>query len=377
MSRPSILALGRFDGDAGTEHVSAIVLGDLARDCDVRLLAWGTAGSFFAQLRPALAGLYRFSTGRGSGVRNALRLWLHIARFRPRAVIAFDYRMALPLGMALGWLPVSLRPRSVLSHHLPLAFRLAQAAPRERRRAMACLPRFDMHTVPSAPIAGELQQVLPALPAERIRVLPNGVDVAALQLRAQEASPLPLQEGVRYRCVFVGALRPDKRVDLLLQALHALPERQACQLLVIGDGSERERLQAEMERLQLGEHCVFVGAVANPHPLLAAADLYVQISRRETFGLAPLEAMAHGVPVLAMCEQPDGLRTVLQDGVQGRLLEGQDAEAFAVAWHALLQDNEARRRMGEAGRAQAARFSLAAMCDGYRRLLGVEAGHAG
>lgn len=371
--RPLVLAFGRFDGDGGTEHISAAVIEDISRHCDVLLWAWGRSGHFFATLIPHVQNVHRFFTGRWSGVRNAVRLWLFIGALRPQALIAFDYRMALPLGMALSWLPKSRRPRSVLSHHLPIAFRLDQAGSRERARAHAYLPLFDVHTVPSPAITGDLRQALPAIPAQRIRILPNGIDAAALQRQAEQPFLLPSSPtGVRFHCVSVGALRPDKRVDLLLQAMHELPDREHCQLVIIGDGPERGRLEAMAGELDLAERCLFLGAMGNPHPLLARADLFVQISRRETFGLAPLEAMAHGVPVLAMCEHGDGLRTVLQDGVQGRLIEGANLQAFVQAWHSLLADAGMRRRMGEAGKLQAQRFSARDMCQGYRRLLGLE-----
>lgn len=372
MNRPLILALGRFEGDAGTEHISAAVLGDLARDCDIRLWTWGRSGHSFARLSPHMLRVSRFFTGHGAGLRNAVCLWLYIRTLRPQALIAFDYRMALPVGMALSWLPLSRRPRSLLSHHLPVASRLAQAGRRERARALAHLPLFDVHTVPSAPIAEELRQALPALATERIHILPNGIDVDDLHRKALEPLQMPkAPAGVRFRCVSVSALRPDKRLDQLLHAWKELPDKAQCQLLVIGDGPERGHLEAMANELQLGGHCLFLGALANPHPVLARADLFVQISKRETFGLAPLEAMAHGVPVLAMCEQADGLHTILQDGVQGRLIEGNNRHAFVQAWQALLTDADTRRRMGEAGRVQAQRFPAGAMYRDYRQLLGL------
>ncbi|MGP4004613.1 glycosyltransferase, partial [Streptomyces sp. 8N706] len=164
------------------------------------------------------------------------------------------------------------------------------------------------------------------VPGHRIHVVPNGIDARLFRFdpaaRAAARVRLGIPEGA-FVAGAVGRLVPGKRYDVLLRALAELP---AVQLLLAGDGPERSALERLAVRLDiadrvhlLGERdgggaCVDAGDAgvsadtggagmcAGPAPdipgLLAAMDVFVSPSTEETFGLAVLEALAAGLPVL-------------------------------------------------------------------------------
>ncbi|WP_432124416.1 glycosyltransferase [Streptomyces sp. C10-9-1] len=136
------------------------------------------------------------------------------------------------------------------------------------------------------------------VPPGRIRTVPNGIDArrfafdpaARRRLRAE----LRLPDGV-FTVAGVGRLVAGKRFDALVEAVAALP---GAVLLLAGDGPERAALRAQAARLGAAERIRLLGAREDVPELLAAADLFVSASREEAFGLAVVEALAAGLPVL-------------------------------------------------------------------------------
>ncbi|HRP08952.1 MAG TPA: glycosyltransferase, partial [Gemmatimonadales bacterium] len=101
----------------------------------------------------------------------------------------------------------------------------------------------------------------------------------------------------------------------------------------------------------------FLGRLDSVAPILAAADLFVLPSQTESFGLAALEAMACGAPVVAA--RTGGLSEVIEDGIDGILEPVGSVEAMARRAVALLRDPEAYGRMRDAAIARASTFSAA------------------
>lgn len=181
-----------------------------------------------------------------------------------------------------------------------------------------------------------------------IEVIPYGVP-----LPADEGPPRPAEGGPPV-LLFVGRLVARKGVDRLLEALGRLRER-PWRLEVVGFGPLRGALQAQAERLGLAERVAFLGRV--PHEELAAAyrraDLFVlpatldERADTEGLGVVLLEAMAHGVPVLAT--RRGGIVDVVEHGRTGLLVED-DVAAIAGGIAQLLDDPDAGRTMGERAR---------------------------
>ncbi|MEL6343175.1 MAG: glycosyltransferase [Myxococcota bacterium] len=190
------------------------------------------------------------------------------------------------------------------------------------------------------------------MPARRKRVIENGIDLTRFQ-------PGPLRSGPMRRLLAVGRLAPQKGFDVLLRALHGVPD---LSLTILGEGEQRPLLQALAD--PLGDRVRMPGWVADIRPFLADADLVVIPSRWEGFGLIAVEAMASGRPVLA--SGVDGLVEVIGDA--GMLVPPSDPGALAAALLDLKQDRPAREEMRRRGLAQAERFDIRRTADRYAAL---------
>jgi N-acetyl-alpha-D-glucosaminyl L-malate synthase BshA len=171
----------------------------------------------------------------------------------------------------------------------------------------------------------------------------------------------------------VSNFRAVKRIDLVVQAFAKVAAQRPAVLVMVGDGPERGPAQAMVRSLGLQQRCCFLGNREDCVPILQAADLFVQASDSESFGLAALEAQACGVPVVST--DVGGVAEVIRDGETGLLTPSGDAEALAAASGSLLGDEERWKRMSDAARRSAAgRFARAAAVDAYeacyRRVLG-------
>jgi rhamnosyl/mannosyltransferase len=149
--------------------------------------------------------------------------------------------------------------------------------------------------------------------------------------------------------MFLGVLRYYKGLDVLLHAMTGV----AGHLLVVGRGPHRAAVERLVRRLGLQERVTLTGEVsdARRRVLLHASDLLVlpSIDRSEAFGIAQLEAMACGKPVVSS-DLPTGVRAVNRHGVTGLLVPPGDADALARALSRVLDDAALRAELGEAAR---------------------------
>ncbi|MGA9349015.1 MAG: glycosyltransferase family 4 protein [Anaerolineae bacterium] len=200
----------------------------------------------------------------------------------------------------------------------------------------------------------ELMQMRPEAVAE----LPNGVD--ALRFRPDlDGSGLRAQYRLKHTdqvVLFVGALDRAhyfKGIGILLQALACLPDK-GIRLLVVGDGNLRPTYQAQAIGLGLWDRVIFCGRVLDEalpaHYALCDLLVLPSTTMGEAFGVALLEAMACGKPVIA--SNLPGVRSVVSDGEDGLLVRPGDVDDLAKKIQMLLDDPQQRREMGERGRAK-------------------------
>lgn len=199
-----------------------------------------------------------------------------------------------------------------------------------------------------------LHRVPTGIPLERFR-RPPGTDFAG-GFRARHGIPAD-----RPLALFVGRAAHEKNIDFLLEALpHA---RAACPGLILAiasDGPALPALKQQAEALGISAMTRFVGYLDRAHELpacYAAADLFVFASRTETQGLVLLEAMAAGLPVLALAEL--GTREIVEPR-RGALPAPQTPQEFGTAMAALLNDPAERRRMAADAVSFAAEWSTEA-----------------
>jgi glycosyltransferase involved in cell wall biosynthesis len=199
-------------------------------------------------------------------------------------------------------------------------------------------------------------------------VIPNAVDV--------DAYPRALLERAVPRLISVGRLAPPKDWSTLLAALAALDPDAFAEVVIVGEGRERGRLEAELAARSLDRRARLLGERDDVPELLSGADVFVLASRSEGLPLSVIEAMAAGLPVVA--SDVGGLRELVRDGETGVLVPPGDPAALADALRPLLIDHELRRRLGRAGRERAkALFDLSAFRRAHLELYRRELAAAG
>lgn len=176
------------------------------------------------------------------------------------------------------------------------------------------------------------------VPQERIEVIPNFVDTEVFRPDRQPCHRAALAPGGEKILMHVSNFRAVKRVldcvDILARVRRELPVR----LVFVGDGPDRVRAEERARQLGVDEHVLFLGKHQSVHELLSCADVFLLPSESESFGLAALEAMASGAPVVA--SNAGGLPEVVPDGVAGVLAPVGDIDAMSAGVLRLLRDPE-------------------------------------
>lgn len=210
------------------------------------------------------------------------------------------------------------------------------------------------------------------VPRDRIAVIPNGIDLARLDRLRGGTIPTPSESDL-LAFVSVGRIVPNKGLDLLAAALGSIRDDlpRGWRWQHVGDGPARGALDAAITRAGIAPHTHLLGAVgdANLHRTLAAATLFVHPTRYEGSSLVTLEAMAHGLPVIAAAA--GGIPDKVIEGVTGWLVPPGDAARLAAAiLHAATLPRPTLAAMGAAGRTRVVEdFSLNRTLDLTEALL--------
>jgi rhamnosyl/mannosyltransferase len=189
---------------------------------------------------------------------------------------------------------------------------------------------------------------------DRCTVIPYGIDLPAFELTDTERIVVEQRRAVAGEgtVLFVGVLRPYKGVDVLLRAM----ARVKAKLVVVGRGPNRLELSGLAARLGISNRVSFLGEVSESERriLLHSCDVFVlpSIDNREAFGIAQLEAMACGRPVIAS-DLPTGVRFVNKNQMTGLLVPPGDSDALAAALQRLLGDERLRQTLGNAAKRRA------------------------
>jgi glycosyltransferase involved in cell wall biosynthesis len=216
------------------------------------------------------------------------------------------------------------------------------------------------------------------LPADRIEVIPNGLDPARF------AAPLDPAEARRRLAIpaqaplvgWVGRMSAEKRPDLFLETARLVAARMPEAFFVMAGGGEMmEAMRARAADLQLGSRLIFVGAVDHPEEVLAAIDLLVLTSDFEGLPNVIMEAMAASRPVVAT--DGGGCRELVSDRTTGLLARPGDPGDLATKTIEILQQPDRGRRMGSAGHDRVLReFTLERMIRSFEGLYQRAAGRA-
>ncbi|AKB76148.1 Glycosyltransferase [Methanosarcina lacustris Z-7289] len=190
---------------------------------------------------------------------------------------------------------------------------------------------------------------------EDIVILPNGIELdkfKGLSSRKQN------NDKTKKTIIFVGTLRPVKGIEYLIKAMNSIHEQLPnTDLLIVGDGPDREKMETLVQELNLQDCIHFVGKVSNEEipEYMAQADLFALPSLSEGFGIVNIEAMAAGLPIVTT--NVGGLPEIVINGENGFLVEPKNPEALAETILLILSDNDLKARISMNNQMKAEQYS--------------------
>ncbi|MCX7863566.1 MAG: glycosyltransferase, partial [Novosphingobium sp.] len=205
-------------------------------------------------------------------------------------------------------------------------------------------------------------------PPARVKLIPNGINIAAYR-RKPVANALPRivkRKGELWLGTLAG-LRQVKDLPRLVRVFAALDE--PWQLVILGEGPEREAIRAEAKRLNLSHRVHLPGFVKDPARAVGLFDLFALSSRSEQFPISVVEAMAAGLAIVS----PDVGDVASMVSAENRpfITPAGDEAALRRAIAALAGDPALRERIGRANRVLASRaYDEKSMIDAYRSVYG-------
>ena len=363
-------------GCGGAERVTACLSNHWAgKGWDVTIMTLAGCDRDFYALEPSVRrsalGLSRDSrhmlSGALNNMRRLVRLRREIRERRPDVAIGMMTGANCLLALACAGLGLTVLGSERI--HPPL-FPLSPVWQRVRRLTY---PHLDGIVAQTAQSACWLRE---NAGARSVTVIANPLEYP-LQSHEPRVDPKDILGGGPGRKVLlaVGRLEAQKGFDRLLEAFARLaPRVPDWRLVILGEGGLRAELHRQAATLGIAERACFPGRVGNIADWYMAADLYVLTSRYEGFPNTLLEAMAHGLPVVAVdCET--GPRDVIRPGVDGLLVPQGDQTGLTAALERLMSDESLRRRLGREARSVRERFAtarIARLWEDFMKSVGVK-----
>jgi len=284
-----------------------------------------------ARARPSASGHVVARPRSGHDLRSLLE---HLRLFRDLEPDIVHASLASPWSCqyAVAAAALARRPRIVAVYQLAVP----PVSERQRRAKRLTAKAIDRHVGVGKRTSREIESLL-GLPSDSVRTIHNGVpDELTAVAREQRRTPL---------VGTIGRLEPQKGVDVLIRALADVED---ATLLVVGDGSEREKLEELARAVGVSERVEWKGWSDTPRSYLGMLDVFVLPSRNEGFPLALLEALLAGTAVVAT--DVGSVAEAIRDGETGLLVPPEDHIALAGALRRLIEDQALGLRMGERGR---------------------------
>ncbi len=251
-------------------------------------------------------------------------------------------------------------PRVITFHTLgliKLQSRAGEAEPVRRQETERDLMASATRIIAYSPHERDSMVRLYGADPGKILLIPCGVDLQMFRPLDQHTVRDRLGLDGEKVLLFVGRIEPLKGLELLIHATAQMDTSQPLRVLVVGGGlehdSEVERMRGLARRLEISEIVDFIGRVDHEElPVYYnAADVCVVPSFYESFGLAALESMACGTPVVAT--RVGGLSTIVQHGHTGYLKSWRCPEAFAGSLEMIISNRRLQQSMGHAARRRA------------------------
>ncbi|WP_051023880.1 glycosyltransferase family 4 protein [Thiorhodovibrio frisius] len=303
----------------------------------------------------------------GNNIRRLLAMRSMIREFRADAVLSFltDVNLAVLLATRALGLPVVISERI-----FPPMMPTGSFSKVMRRLAYPWASHVVMQTQRGA------DWLAKSVPGSRAVVIANPC-VFPIPDAKPAISPDTLVEPDRCLLLAVGRLALQKDFPMLIGAFATLaPDFPTWDMFILGEGSERPRLEAQIEQAGLGGRVHLPGRVGNLGRWYERAQLFALTSRFEGFPNVLLEAMAHGLPVVSLDCQA-GPADLIHDGVNGFLVHPSNALLGLISrLRELMEDPPLRHRLGLRAREVRERFALAKIARQWEALFAPErAGH--
>lgn len=199
-----------------------------------------------------------------------------------------------------------------------------------------------------------------------IKVIPNFIRMDGYTVGADPAIRKRFASNGEKLLVHVSNFRPVKRVQDVMAVFLGVRKQMPARLLLIGDGPDRQMLEAQCRANDTCNEVFFLGKMTDPEAVVASCDLFVLTSETESFGLASLEAMACGVPVVST--DSGGTPEVVEAGVAGLLNKVGDTDAMTRNALAILGDRASLERYRQGAVHSAARFDIGKILPEYEAL---------
>jgi len=322
-----------------TEHQMIELVHRLDRSrWSVHLACFRARGSWFHRMARSVDSVTEFPVGSFKRVGALKHLWAFSRWCRERQIALvhttelYSNIFGLP-GAALAGVPVRIGNRRGMNNDQPRGLVGLQ------RAAYSCA-----HVVIANSRAAAVRLMEERVPAHKITVIPNGLDLDRFPPRSVKRPPR--------RVAMVANLRPGKGHDTLIDAAFEVLRRQPDATFdIIGDGSERDRLVDRADQRRVRHAFTFLGQREDVPALLAEADIFALPSRSEALPNAILEAMAAGLPVVA--SDVGGIPELIAHERTGLLVPPGDAAALAGALLRMMNETGLAGRLGQAARVAA------------------------
>jgi L-malate glycosyltransferase len=191
---------------------------------------------------------------------------------------------------------------------------------------------------------------------KKIYVIPNFIDVDLYQQSHGDCQKSNYAPNGEKLLTHISNFRKVKRIDDVVKIFDSVQKQVSSKLLMVGDGPERESAEAMVENLGIRDKVLFLGKITSPERILCISDLFLLPSETESFGLAALEAMAAGVPVIS--SNTGGIPEVNIHNVTGMLSNVGDVYDMAKNSVIVLKDEKKLEEMRVKARTQAGKFKI-------------------
>jgi glycosyltransferase involved in cell wall biosynthesis len=341
--------LHNLNGGGGTQALATKLTRALSHRYRFTFACLDSLGTFGLQLREEGYAVTLLHRRPGIDFGCARRLANFLGREKVRIVHAHHYS---PFFYATAARGLGASPPVLYAEHGPFGARRS-------RRSRVLYNRLAVRKVDRLVAVGETMREAMAsndgFPADQVEVIYNGVDASVFASdrlhRAAVRRALGLAPA-EFVVIHVARLDPVKDHLTAIKAMQRVArQRPNVRLLLVGEGSEQERIETEIASRGLAPSVRLLGMRDDVANLLQAADLFLLTSINETISVAAIEAMCAGLPVVAT--RVGGMPEVVIDGETGLLRSSGDCESLAAAILHLMEYPALAFEMGRRGRRRA------------------------